>query len=425
MKNEENIDGENIKCPDIVPEDQKGMTEEELEWSVKNPPRPKVPRYVFIALALILLVAFGGGSWWYYRKNVLPEKYYLRATTLMKDKQYARAEELYRRIMKIRPERRDVLYNIAYCKEETGETAEAIKYYEEHLKTAKNDTKAMTRLGWLYMKGGDYEQALKWLKEAASRDKKNDELWRLTAKAAMKAGDVEEAGKAWLHIATLCKEPDKIMACGKELLALKDYRRALDVYALAAKAAPDDKRPLHGMSAARAMLGLPTEAKFVIKPGESLGLIKLDASKEEVKEEMGGRAPDAKIFGLVGGKSMMADHPVEIWLYNEGDPQRELRVIFISGKVNEIETASPLYKTEEGLGLSNFLLAKNADKIKWRKEARNSALVCLAKGGGLTFFASGLNEAGTEAKYKRLRVHHGEVSIDNVDGFSLMNLGSR
>ena len=35
------------------------------------------------------------------------------------------------------------------------------------------------------------------------------------------------------------------------------------------------------------------------------------------------------------------------------------------------------------------------------------------------------NEAGTEAKYKRLRVHHGEVSIDNVDGFSLMNLGSR
>ncbi|MCD8391996.1 MAG: tetratricopeptide repeat protein, partial [Cloacibacillus porcorum] len=163
MKNEENIDGENIKCPDIVPEDQKGMTEEELEWSVKNPPRPKVPRYVFIALALILLVAFGGGSWWYYRKNVLPEKYYLRATTLMKDKQYARAEELYRRIMKIRPERRDVLYNIAYCKEETGETAEAIKYYEEHLKTAKNDTKAMTCLGWLYMKGGNYEQALKWL----------------------------------------------------------------------------------------------------------------------------------------------------------------------------------------------------------------------------------------------------------------------
>ena len=212
MKNEENIDGENIKCPDIVPEDQKGMTEEELEWSVKNPPRPKVPRYVFIALALILLVAFGGGSWWYYRKNVLPEKYYLRATTLMKDKQYARVEELYRRIMKIRPERRDVLYNIAYCKEETGETAEAIKYYEEHLKTAKNDTKAMTRLGWLYMKGGDYEQALKWLKEAASRDKKNDELWRLTAEAAMKAGDVEEAGKAWSHIATLCKEPDKIMA---------------------------------------------------------------------------------------------------------------------------------------------------------------------------------------------------------------------
>ena len=72
-----------------------------------------------------------------------------------------------------------------------------------------------------------------------------------------------------------------------------------------------------------------------------------------------------------------------------------------------------------------FLLAKNADKLKWRKEARNSALLCLAKGGGLTFFASGLNENGTEAADKRLRVHHGEVSIDNVDGFSLMRLGGR
>ena len=47
------------------------------------------------------------------------------------------------------------------------------------------------------------------------------------------------------------------------------------------------------------------------------------------------------------------------------------------------------------------------------------------EGGGLTFFASGLNENGTEAADKRLRVHHGEVSIDNVDGFSLMRLGGR
>ena len=425
MENEDKMNGESVKCPDIVPEEQKGMTEEEREWSVKSPPRPRVPRYVFVAIALVLLIAFGGGSWWYYRKNVLPEKYYLRATALMKEKQYAEAEALYLRIINIRPERRDVLYNIGYCKEETGNTAEAIKYYEDHLKTAKNDVKAMTRLGWLYMKTGHYEQALRWLKEAAARDKKNGELWRLTADAALKAGIREEAAKAWAHIATLYKEPEKIMECGKELLALKDYRRAIEVYALAAKAAPEDNRPLHGINAAKAMLGLPTNPKFVITPGKSLGPIELGASKMAVKEAMGGDSPDAKIFSRVGGKSMMADHPVEIWLYNKDDPQRELRVIFIADKVNEIETASPLYKTEEGLGVANFLLAKNADKIKWRKEARNSALICLAKGGGLTFFAYGLSEDGAEAQDKRLRVHNGEVSIDNVDGFSLMRLGDR
>ena len=52
-------------------------------------------------------------------------------------------------------------------------------------------------------------------------------------------------------------------------------------------------------------------------------------------------------------------------------------------------------------------------------------LICLAKGGGLTFFAYGLSEDGTAAKEKRLRVHYGEVSIDNIDGFSLMRFGDR
>ena len=31
MENEDKMSGENIKCPDMVPEEQKGMTEEERE----------------------------------------------------------------------------------------------------------------------------------------------------------------------------------------------------------------------------------------------------------------------------------------------------------------------------------------------------------------------------------------------------------
>ena len=44
------------------------------------------------------------------------------------------------------------------------------------------------------------------------------------------------------------------------------------------------------------------------------------------------------------------------------------------------------------------------------------------KGGGLTFYAAGLNSSGTDAKYKKLRVHKGNSSIDSVEGFSLLDL---
>ena len=97
----------------------------------------------------------------------------------------------------------------------------------------------------------------------------------------------------------------------------------------------------------------------------------------------------------------------------------------------EIETrwqaewdAEELYKTEEGLGLSNFLLAKNEDKLKWKRDTRASVLVCLAKGGGLTFYAYGLAPDGASAEETKLRVHRGDVSIDGVNGFSLMTFGA-
>ncbi|MDO5116355.1 MAG: tetratricopeptide repeat protein [Synergistaceae bacterium] len=415
---------ENIRCPDEAPEEQKGVTEEERRWSVKSPPPPRVPRCVFAALALILAAAFAGGGWWYYRANVLPEKYYLRASALFKAEEYARAEELYQKIMEIKPERRDLFYHIGFCREKMGDLPGAMEYYERHLKSADGDVKAMARLGWLYMERGDFERALKWLKEAGKHNNDEPDIWRMTAEAAEKAGDGGEAAAALSRLAELEKEPEKIMECGRRLIRLGAYRRALTAYALAAEAAPEDKAPIHGMNAARAMLGLPTDRRYLITPGTALGAVRLGAEKAEAKESLGGGSPDSKEFALVGGKSMLAGHPVEIWTYHKGDPEREIRIIFIGGRVSEIETASPLYKTEEGLGLSNFLLAKNAGKLKWRREARGGALLCLAKGGGLTFYALGLTDDGSDAAEKRLRVHHGDVSIDNVDDLPLMRFQS-
>lgn len=64
------------------------------------------------------------------------------------------------------------------------------------------------------------------------------------------------------------------------------------------------------------------------------------------------------------------------------------------------------------------MLTKNADKLKSRKKAENGTTLCLVKDGGLTFYAAKLNDEGTDAKYKKLRVHKGDASIDNINGFS-------
>jgi hypothetical protein len=168
------------------------------------------------------------------------------------------------------------------------------------------------------------------------------------------------------------------------------------------------------------MLGRPTDPRLVIRPGISIGPVRIGDTKDEVRDKLG--APEAKEFRKVGGKSILSDDTAEIWTYSRTMPGRGLRVIFINGKVREVETRSGEYKTETGLGLTNFLLAKNSSRLEWRKEGEDKSVVCLVKGGGLTFYAAGLNSSGTDAKYKKLRVHKGNSSIDSVEGFSLLDL---
>ena len=88
------------KCPEIVPEEQTGMTEEEQEWALKKEPRPPVPRGVFLALAIVVILAFAGGSWWYYHTNVQPEKLYQKATYLFEQKRYSDACPIYVHVLR-------------------------------------------------------------------------------------------------------------------------------------------------------------------------------------------------------------------------------------------------------------------------------------------------------------------------------------
>lgn len=188
----------NIKCPQTAPEAPNGLTAEERSRSVRKPLRPCSSGKFAAAAALALIAAFAGCGWQYYRVNLLPEEYYTRAAQLFKAGDYADAEELFDKIKKLRPERRDLFYYKAFCRERQGDKAGAVKYYEEYLKSAPGDVKVMVRLGWLYLDRMEYDAALKWFREAAKQEKKDAALWRLTAEAAENGengGEITACGK--------------------------------------------------------------------------------------------------------------------------------------------------------------------------------------------------------------------------------------
>lgn len=414
-----NCAGNEEKCPETVPEEQTGMTKEEQEWGLKKEPRPPVPRYVFGVIAALILAVFLGGSIWYYRTSVLPEKYYQRASSHFKLEEYSEAYLLYEKVLKLRPERKNILYQMAFCLEKIGRTDEAISRYEEHLKILPGDGNALLRMGWLYTQKNDMERGLAALKKGAAK-LKDPYAWALVNEAAVRSKDRATAVEALVKQTELFKEPEQVLTCSKMLMDLEAWEEALKGYERFSKLASGDKRGIHGANAAKAMLGWPTDPGLVVRPGKSIGLVEIGDTKEEVKERLGG--PETKEFRVVGGKSVLSKDTAEIWSYSRTMPGRGLRIIFINGKVREAEARSGEYKTETGLGLTNFLLPKNASRLEWRKEGENNAVVCLAKGGGLTFYAAGLNSEGTDAKYKKLRVHKGNSSIDNFEGFSFLNL---
>lgn len=313
------------KCPEIVPEEQTGMTKEEQEWGLKKEPRPPLPRYVFGIIAALILIIFLGGSLWYYRTSVLPEKYFQKASAHFKQEEYSEAYILYEKVLKLRPERKNILYQMAFCLEKTGRIDEAIARYEEHLKTIPGDGKALLRMGWLYIqKNDDTGKGLAALKEGAAK-LKDPYAWALVSEAALKSKDYETAVEALVKEIELFKEPEQVLTCSKMLMGLGAWEEALKGYERFSELAPDDKRGIHGANAAKAMLGRPTDPRLVIRPGISIGPVRIGDTKDEVRDKLG--APEAKEFRKVGGKSILSDDTAEIWTYSRTMPGRGLREI--------------------------------------------------------------------------------------------------
>lgn len=404
-------------CPNIATEEQIGTTEEEKQWVLKKEQRPPLPKSLFIILSTLVIFLFVVGGILYYRSTVLPEKHYQAGTILFKQQEYNYAVEHFLKVLKLRPERKDVLYQIAFCFEMMNKTKDAIQYYEKHLEILPNDTRATIRLGWLYLENGDKEKALSVLENATKKDRKNADLWNLTSKIKITSGDRNGAIEALSNFAKYTNDTEALLSTGKKLINLRAYEKAVEAYERYSKKVSSDKRGEHGALAAKIMMGHPGNSKLVIMPGKSMGYISLDDTKDRVKKNLG--EPNKKFFSKFQEKSNFKKTDVETWVYNKKDfRHRAVSIVFVNGRVVEVETASDKYKTEKGLGISNFLLTKNSSNVMKSGEIKNGMVTYIIDGGGLTFYARKNDKSGIGTKHRKLRLHKGKRSQFNEIDFN-------
>lgn len=385
---------ETPKCPEIAPEGKIGVTEREREWAAQKPPRRHVPRYVFIGALAFLALAFATGATWYYRKNILPEKYYMKASAQFDAGNYGKAFSLFEKVSKIQPARRDVYNYMARAMAEAGETDRAAGYYETHLMKQPDDAKAKWEAAELYAEMKNYGRALELMTSARVTDSARIER---KAEIFLLDGKREEAADSLRDAALAGGDPEKTIEIAKRLMKMGFYEHALEAFRKASRLDAEDKRGLHGEIAAKTMLGMPTDPALTITPGESLGPVKLGSDKNSVNEVMG--EPEKTIFTEINRSN------TEIWHYGEKNKKKSMTIFFVNDKVREIETRYSEFKTEDGLGLGNFMLEKKSGMIEKRAELDDGRIRFDVKGGGVTFYAAGINEAGNGAKHAKLIVH--------------------
>lgn len=356
-----------------VPEERKGPTPEELAYKPKVEGR-NVPRYTFSVFFLFLILAFAGGGVYYYRVNILPEKNYQRANHFFREGKYEKALSLYRQVLKTRPERKDTLFQIGQSLEKLGKSEEAIEAYRKHVTNQPRDERALERLVALYKKNKDAHNVAiflkKLIKQSPNDMKRVFELGQIYA-------TLSDDKQAIQYFQRVLKKEDEdaelLLATAKSLYSFGEYRDALSAYEKADVLLSGDKRGLRGAIASRAMLGLPRTEKQRVIPHKQLGEIRLATLYSE---------QEVRLFPQLHKHKLQFDgRPYTAHVHPFGKKHLLILITDEKGFVVQIESDSPEFLTDEGLGLVNFDHSKRADSFDTHERG-----LYLFKTGGLAFF---------------------------------------
>ena len=358
-----------------VPEERKGPTPEELAYKPKIEGR-NVPRYAFSLFFLLLILAFAGGGVYYYRVNILPEKNYQRANHFFSEGQYEKALSLYRQVLKTRPERKDTLFQIGQSLEKLGQNQDAIEAYRKHVANQPRDARALERLVALYKENGDTPNVALFLKKLIKQTPNNMQRVFELGHVYATLSDDKQAIQTFQRI--LKKEDDDaelLLATAKKLYSLGEYRSALAGYEKADELLSDDKRGIRGAIASRAMLGLPRTEKQRVVPRKQLGEIHLSALYKE--------QPPHLLPQLHKHKLQFENRAYTAHVHPLGKNHTLTLIADEKGIVVQVESDSPEFLTDEGIGLLNFEHPKHANAFTSHEKG-----LYLFKKGGLAFFRS-------------------------------------
>ncbi|MDR1885957.1 MAG: tetratricopeptide repeat protein [Synergistaceae bacterium] len=362
--------------PDVPP-DSPDAVSGELTPAPAAEPETSVLRTVAVIAAMLLVSA----AIQYNTNYIVPGRIIATAAESFEMGNYAAAVDKYREALSMKPGIEGVYYRLAYSSEMLGRYVDAIDSYAAHLENNPWDTEALVRLGSIYLRLDMYGDAMLLYEEAAQRVPDDPDVRYALSIAYERLGRSEKAAESyvWLTGSRVVTDPEVLISSSRALMKLGQYVDALDGFSKANDLLPpDDKRAFHGMNAAKSMLGWPTDDAVVMVPGESIGNIRIGSVSPDV----------AGVWGKPVEYVKEGEH--ELWSYGTSAEELSTYVFFEDGRVVEIATKSKSHRTADGLGLSNFMEPKYADRFdRWTGEAEGgSSYRYILKGGGLALYSA-------------------------------------
>jgi len=147
-------------------------------------------------------------------------------TVYERQKDFERAESVFREILKANPKNANALNYIGYMLADRGvRLQEAVQYVQEALTIEPNNGAYLDSLGWAFYKLDDIEKAEKYLLKAVELVKNDPTIHDHLGDLYFRAGDLKKAQEFWTKSLSTGTEPEEIQKVREKLEKLQEMLR--------------------------------------------------------------------------------------------------------------------------------------------------------------------------------------------------------